>query len=462
MGAITTQHSNYLNGAGAHFVPVVRGIRTRGRHAKCAWSARSDAEPPARTCPVHPGGADRRAAVGGPRIAASGYAADRVGRPGGRRGDGGQRHHRLLGRVHRFDRPQRRVRDRRLGGAGCVRLRAAEGDRGREPGQCDRRPDRPRRGVRIAVDRQRVVRAGRRPDHARHGAQPARRAGRSGAPELRPARAGHRARPAAPAGRRVGHRQHPRRRGLGPVRRAGRGDRRRQHRHRRAVRPPGPRQPVPGQSRRRRLRPQLQLVGPERRLRPRRATTTATAPTPWARWSATTAPATRSASPPAPDGSRPTAAPTRARTSTCCRPVSSMLAPTDLDGENPRPDLRPHVVNNSWGGNSAVERPVHRRRHRRLDRSRASSACSRTATSGPECDTHRVAGRQPRRIGVGAYDINNEIAGFSSRGPGENGELKPNIAAPGVDVRSSLPGSGYAIASAGHRWRHRTSRAPSP
>ena len=27
-----------------------------------------------------------------------------------------------------------------------------------------------------------------------------------------------------------------------------------------------------------------------------------------------------------------------------------ILAPTDLNGENPRPDLRPHVVNNSWGG----------------------------------------------------------------------------------------------------------------
>ena len=27
-----------------------------------------------------------------------------------------------------------------------------------------------------------------------------------------------------------------------------------------------------------------------------------------------------------------------------------VLAPTDLNGNNPRPDLRPHIVNNSWGG----------------------------------------------------------------------------------------------------------------
>ena len=26
-----------------------------------------------------------------------------------------------------------------------------------------------------------------------------------------------------------------------------------------------------------------------------------------------------------------------------------MLAPTDLNGDNPRPDLRPHIINNSWG-----------------------------------------------------------------------------------------------------------------
>jgi hypothetical protein len=29
-----------------------------------------------------------------------------------------------------------------------------------------------------------------------------------------------------------------------------------------------------------------------------------------------------------------------------------VLAPTDLNGQNRRPDLRPHVVNNSWGGGS--------------------------------------------------------------------------------------------------------------
>ncbi len=48
---------------------------------------------------------------------------------------------------------------------------------------------------------------------------------------------------------------------------------------------------------------------------------------------------------------------------------------------------------------------------------------------------------------VGATDANDQIAGFSSRGPvtadGSN-RLKPDVSAPGVGVRSSVPGGGYA------------------
>ena len=46
---------------------------------------------------------------------------------------------------------------------------------------------------------------------------------------------------------------------------------------------------------------------------------------------------------------------------------------------------------------------------------------------------------------MGAFDINNNIASFSSRGPSPfGGVTKPNIAAPGVSVRSSIPTNGYA------------------
>ena len=51
---------------------------------------------------------------------------------------------------------------------------------------------------------------------------------------------------------------------------------------------------------------------------------------------------------------------------------------------------------------------------------------------------------------VGATDINDNLAGFSSRGPvtadGSN-RLKPDLVAPGVNVRSSYPGNRYAFMS---------------
>jgi subtilisin family serine protease len=51
---------------------------------------------------------------------------------------------------------------------------------------------------------------------------------------------------------------------------------------------------------------------------------------------------------------------------------------------------------------------------------------------------------------TGAIDINNSLAGFSSRGPvmvDGSGRLKPEISAPGVSVRSSIPGNTYASLS---------------
>ena len=68
--------------------------------------------------------------------------------------------------------------------------------------------------------------------------------------------------------------------------------------------------------------------------------------------------------------------------------------------------------------------------------------------AGPSCGSAGSPGDYPESYAVGAYDIGNFIAFFSSRGPsGLDGGIKPNISAPGVDVRSSVPGNGYAIFS---------------
>ncbi len=122
-----------------------------------------------------------------------------------------------------------------------------------------------------------------------------------------------------------------------------------------------------------------------------------------------------------------------------------VLAPTDLNGQNPRPDLRPHVVNNSWGGGPGD--PFYQAT---VDAWIASGIFPQfsNGNSGPSCDSSGSPGDYVQAYSAGAFDINNNIAFFSSRGPSFfEGELKPNVAAPGVDVRSSVPGDSYAFFS---------------
>ena len=118
-----------------------------------------------------------------------------------------------------------------------------------------------------------------------------------------------------------------------------------------------------------------------------------------------------------------------------------ILAPTDLTGANPRPDLAPHVVNNSWGSgpNDQFYREV-------VDAWVAAGIFPvfSNGNAGPSCGTAGSPGDFPSSYSVGAFDSGNAIASFSSRGPSAvDGGIKPDIAAPGVAVRSSVPGGGY-------------------
>lgn len=117
-----------------------------------------------------------------------------------------------------------------------------------------------------------------------------------------------------------------------------------------------------------------------------------------------------------------------------------IVAPTDLDGQNPRPDLAPDIVNNSWGGSGFD--PWYK------DIVAAWLAAGifpsfSNGNSGPSCNTSGSPGQYIESYSSGAFDINNAIASFSSRGSGEAGEIKPNLAAPGVSVRSSTRNNGY-------------------
>ena len=120
-----------------------------------------------------------------------------------------------------------------------------------------------------------------------------------------------------------------------------------------------------------------------------------------------------------------------------------ILAPTDLNGANPRVDLRPHIVNNSWGGPSGD--PWYQDV---VDAWVASGIFPAFAVgnNGPGCGTAGSPGDYLDAYAAGASNFEDGIASFSSRGASLFGEeLKPNITAPGVSVRSSVPGNGYAF-----------------
>ncbi|HEX5749558.1 MAG TPA: carboxypeptidase regulatory-like domain-containing protein [Archangium sp.] len=123
-----------------------------------------------------------------------------------------------------------------------------------------------------------------------------------------------------------------------------------------------------------------------------------------------------------------------------------MLAPTDLSGNNPRPELRPHILNNSWGDGPSDPffRPI-------VQAWVAAGIFPTFAVGNPDpapCGSVGVPAAYPESYGVGAFDINGNIASFSARGPSAfDGLTKPDIAAPGVNVRSSFTGGGYEVLS---------------
>lgn len=122
-----------------------------------------------------------------------------------------------------------------------------------------------------------------------------------------------------------------------------------------------------------------------------------------------------------------------------------VVAPTDLNGSNPRPDLAPHVVNNSWGGPGGDDF------YQDIVNSWTAAGIFpvfAAGNAGPSCGTAISPGDYLNAYAVGAFDVDNVIAAFSSRGASRfDLETKPNIAAPGVSIRSSVPGNTYDVFS---------------
>ncbi len=129
------------------------------------------------------------------------------------------------------------------------------------------------------------------------------------------------------------------------------------------------------------------------------------------------------------------------------------IAPTNLAGQNPDPSKAPHVINNSWGcppdegcTDVTILQTV-------VENTRAAGieVVVSAGNAGNGCSTVQdPPAIYDASFSVGATDSSDNIAGFSSRGPvtvdGSN-RLKPDISAPGVGVRSCVPGGGYEVLS---------------
>jgi subtilisin family serine protease len=122
-----------------------------------------------------------------------------------------------------------------------------------------------------------------------------------------------------------------------------------------------------------------------------------------------------------------------------------ILAPTRTDGSDPDPGQRPHVVNNSWG--QVTPGTIDDFMSDEIAAWEAAGifgawAAGNAGDAG--CQSTSSPGANVATYAAGAFGESGDIADFSSRGPGADGETKPNLAAPGDEVRSSVPGGEYA------------------
>jgi subtilisin family serine protease len=126
------------------------------------------------------------------------------------------------------------------------------------------------------------------------------------------------------------------------------------------------------------------------------------------------------------------------------------VAPTDLNGQNPDPSKAPDVINDSWYCPPAegCADPLILQSVVENVRAAGIVVVFAAGNSGSGCSSINAPGAMyDASFTVGATDSGDNIAGFSSRGPvtvdGSN-RLKPDVSAPGVNIRSSVPDNSYA------------------
>lgn len=140
------------------------------------------------------------------------------------------------------------------------------------------------------------------------------------------------------------------------------------------------------------------------------------------------------------------------RPSTYIECFEFFLAPFPYQGDSlteGRPDLAAHVINNSWGcpkselcdGHEIL--PVLERLYQA-----GILVVASAGNSGSACSTiaDAPAHHSFMTLSVGAHNHKDgNIASFSSRGPSKyDGQIGPDVTAPGVSVRSAIPNNRYA------------------
>jgi len=105
------------------------------------------------------------------------------------------------------------------------------------------------------------------------------------------------------------------------------------------------------------------------------------------------------------------------------------------------PSKAPDVLNCSWGNNFGSLTTF--QPDLKALRAAGIFAVFSNGNNGPAKNTVGSPASLPEAFAVGATDYDDEVANFSSRGPSPWGEIRPHVAAPGVGVRSSLPGGAY-------------------
>ncbi|MGK5743106.1 S8 family serine peptidase [Micromonospora sp. URMC 103] len=126
-----------------------------------------------------------------------------------------------------------------------------------------------------------------------------------------------------------------------------------------------------------------------------------------------------------------------------------MLAPFPAGGDPfmaGRPERAPDILTNSWGcpGIEGCDPGVLRPATAALDAA-GIFVVAAAGNTGPWCASiDDPPAPYPDVLTVGAVDDRDRVAEFSARGPVAGGAAKPDVLAPGVGVRSAMPGGGYA------------------